>query len=147
MYIAISAQKTGATYQNSVSDYVAYLEKENEENQEGSINQNPQKAYFFNQDQDRVEAHEVIEAIDQNTAKLRKRDPRFYSLIISPSQRELKHLQNDPEKLKKYTREAMKDYSSSFNSLKPESLLFTNISLLEWIVYSTFLHTKHTQTI
>jgi hypothetical protein len=119
MYIAISAQKTGATYQNSVSDYVAYLEKENEENEVGSTNQNPQQSYFFTQDQDRVEAQEVIEAIDQNTAKLRKRDPRFYSLIISPSQRELKYLQNDPEKLKNYTREVMTAYAASFHRNEP----------------------------
>ncbi len=119
MYIAISPQKTGATYQNSVSDYVAYLEKENQENEAGSTNQNPQQAYFFNQEQDRVEVQDVIKAIDQNTAKLRKRDPRFYSLVISPSQRELKHLQNDPEKLKEYTREVMKEYAASFHRNDP----------------------------
>lgn len=127
MYIAISPQKTGATYQNSVSDYVAYLEKENEENQAGNINQHPQQAYFFNQEHDRVEAQAVIKAIDQNTAKLRKRDPRFYSLVISPSQRELKHLQNDPEKLKNYTRQVMKAYAASFHrneSFTADQLLY-----------------------
>jgi hypothetical protein len=118
MYIAISPQKTGPTYQNSVSDYVAYLEKENEENEAGDTLE-AKKEFFFNQHREDIDPAEVIKAIDGNTAKLRKQDSRFYSLIVSPSQRELTHLQNDPEKLKSYTRQVMKTYAESFHRNQP----------------------------
>ena len=108
MYIAITPQKLDSGYSSSVSDYVAYLEKENEtlepENQE----------FFFNQTEDRVAPETVISEIDGNTAKLKKTEPKFYSLIVSPSQRELKAIQNQPDALKNYTRELMKDYAASF---------------------------------
>ncbi|WP_299529731.1 MobB family relaxase [Ulvibacterium sp.] len=108
MYIAITRQKTGNTYANSVADYVAYLEKENREM--ASVMQE----HFFDQNTDRVLAETVIKEIDGNTAKLKKKDPKFYSIIINPSQRELKHIKNDPEKLRKYTRELMKEYAKCF---------------------------------
>ena len=108
MYIAITPQKLDSGYSSSVSDYVAYLEKENEtlepENQE----------FFFNQTEDRVSPETVISEIDGNTAKLKKTEPKFYSLIVGPSQRELKAIQNQPDALKNYTRELMKDYAASF---------------------------------
>ncbi|MEM9078680.1 MAG: MobB family relaxase [Bacteroidota bacterium] len=108
MYIAITPQKLDSGYSSSVSDYVAYLEKENEslapENQE----------YFFSQTEDRVSNETVIKEIDGNTAKLKKTEPKFYSLIVSPSHRELKAIQNHPDALKNYTRELMKDYAASF---------------------------------
>ncbi|MEM1259609.1 MAG: MobB family relaxase [Bacteroidota bacterium] len=108
MYIAITPQKLESGYSSSVSDYVAYLEKENEslepENQE----------FFFNQTEDRVLPETVISEIDGNTAKLKKTEPKFYSLIVSPSRRELKAIQNHPDALKNYTRELMKDYAASF---------------------------------
>lgn len=108
MYIAITPQKLDSGYSSSVSDYVAYLEKENEslepENQE----------YFFNQTEDSVSPETVISEIDGNIAKLKKTEPKFYSLIVSPSRRELKAIQNQPNALKNYTRELMKDYAASF---------------------------------
>ena len=108
MYIAITPQKLNSGYSSSVSDYVTYLEKENEtlepENQE----------YFFNQIEEKVSPETVIREIDGNTAKLKKTEPKFYSLIVSPSQRELKAIQNHPDALKNYTRELMKDYAASF---------------------------------
>lgn len=108
MYIAITAQKLGQSYSNSVSDYVAYLEKENEgleaENQE----------QFFNQNEDNISPEKVVSGIDSNTAKLKKTEPKFYSIVVSPSQRELKKIAQNPEALKAYTRELMKAYASSF---------------------------------
>ncbi len=113
MYIAISPQKIGQTYSNSAADYVAYLEKENEgleqENQE----------HFFNQTEDRITPDKVISEIDANTAKLKKTEPKFYSIVVSPSQRELKKIGDNPEALKTYTRELMKDYAKSFYREKP----------------------------
>ena len=71
--------------------------------------------YFFNQYENNVEIEQVIQDIDGNTAKLRKVDPKFYSIVVSPDQRELKHIGNDPEKLREYIRELMKAYADSFN--------------------------------
>jgi len=113
MYIAITPQKLGQNYSNSVADYVGYLEKENEglelENQE----------HFFNQTEDKITPEKVVSEIDSNTAKLKKTEPKFYSLVVSPSQRELKKINESPEALKAYTRELMKAYAKSFNRDKP----------------------------
>ncbi|MRI00251.1 mobilization protein [Kriegella sp. EG-1] len=113
MYIAITPQKLGQSYSNSAADYVAYLEKENEgleqENQE----------HFFNQTEDRISLDKVISEIDANTAKLKKTEPKFYSIVVSPSQRELQKIANNPEALKTYTRELMKEYAKSFYREKP----------------------------
>ncbi|SRX76396.1 hypothetical protein AEQU3_03396 [Aequorivita antarctica] len=57
----------------------------------------------------------MVEEIDGNTAKLKKIEPKFYSITVSPSKYELKNLQNSSEDLRKYTREIMKDYVASFN--------------------------------
>ncbi len=109
MYIAISPQKMGSTYTSSVGAYVEYLEKED-------IGKHPDlKENFFDQYNDRIAPEKVISEIDGNTAKLRKRDPKFYSMVVSPSQRELKAMNNDPAHLRKYVRELMKDYADSFN--------------------------------
>ena len=116
MYIAITPQKIGASYSNSVSDYVAYLEKENEglelENQE----------HFFNQTEDSISPNKVVSEIDSNTAKLKKKEPKFYSIVVSPSQRELKKIASNSEALKAYTRELMKAYAKSFYRDKPVTI-------------------------
>lgn len=109
MYITISPQKLGGQYSKSVSDFVDYLEKENTDRLP------EQRELFFNQSRDHFSRKEVIKDIDSNTAKLKTTEPRYYSLTINPSQRELQHIAEDPEKLKAYTREIMKDYAASFN--------------------------------
>lgn len=111
MYITITAQKIGKgfeTYNSSVQDYVAYLEKENQEKEPESYE------HFFDQKEDRIAPEIVIAEIDGNTAKLKKREPKFYSMVVSPSQRELKQISSNPEALRQYTREIMKDYAASF---------------------------------
>lgn len=109
MYIAISSQKMGGTYTSSVGAYVDYLEKED-------VGKLPDlKENFFDQNNDKIPPEKVISEIDGNTAKLRKRDPKFYSIVVSPSQRELKAINNDPHHLRKYVRELMKDYADSFH--------------------------------
>ena len=108
MYIAISKQHQGENFSGSVRDFVNYLEKENQE-------QNlEQQEYFFDQNNDRINAEEVITEIDRNITKLNKKDPKFYSMVVSPSQSELRAINNDPEKLRQYVREMMKDYAASF---------------------------------
>jgi len=110
MYITITPQKLGASYSQSVADFVDYLEKENqlpglEKDQE----------LFFNQREDDISPEVVVKEIDANTTKLKKIEPKFYSITVNPSQYELKKLQNSSEALKQYTRELMKDYASCFN--------------------------------
>lgn len=109
MYITISPQKLGDSYSTSVADFVDYLEKENKE-----FHQDHQEL-FFSQDREHIPLKEVIHEIDHNTAKLKSTEPRYYSLTVNPSQRELQHIANDPEKLKAYVRTLMKDYASCFN--------------------------------
>ncbi|PCE63004.1 MobB family relaxase [Sediminicola luteus] len=109
MHINISAQKLESTYTGSVRDYVTYLEKE-----EKTIGPEARKG-FFNLDTDGIPSERVIAEIDGNTAKLKKKDPRFYSIVVSPSQRELKHIRNDKQLLKQYTRKLMEAYAHNFN--------------------------------
>ncbi|WP_067036208.1 MobB family relaxase [Allomuricauda sp. CP2A] len=108
MYIAITRQHLRDNYHGSASDFINYLEKENE----GKALE--EQELFFNQTENDIDAQRVIAEIDANTSKLSKRDPKFYSIMVSPSQAELKHIGNDPEKLKEYTREIMKTYAASF---------------------------------
>ena len=85
-----------------------YLEKENE-------GKRPElQEHFFDQYNDKIPPEKVVKEIDGNTAKLKKREPKFYSLTINPSQRELRAINNDPALLRRYVREIMKDYAASF---------------------------------
>lgn len=109
MYITITPQKIGGKYSQSAADFVRYLEKENQ-----GITAETEE-FFFNQFEDKISGKEVVREIDGNTAKLKKIEPKFYSITVNPSKYELKILQNNREDLKKYTRELMKDYVTSFN--------------------------------
>lgn len=109
MYITITAQKLEGNYAQSASDFVDYLEKENE----GKTVE--EQEHFFNQYGEEISAEEVVREIDGNTAKLKKTEPKFYSITLNPSARELKAIQDSPETLKRYTREAMKEYAKAFN--------------------------------
>ncbi len=52
---------------------------------------------YFNRTRSDITAQEVVERIDGNQKGLRREDAKFYSLIISPSVEELRHIGNDPE--------------------------------------------------
>jgi|GEM_PF-2642131 len=69
---------------------------------------------YFNGSGDNITAAQVTAAIDGNCKGLRKEDAKFYSLVISPSADELKHIGNDAEKLKAYTRHVMENYARNF---------------------------------
>jgi len=109
MYISITPQKLAANYSQSAADFVAYLEKENQGLEE------PELEHFFYQYGDEIPASEVVLEIDANTDKLKKTEPKFYSITVSPSKYELSRLQNTSEDLKHYTRELMRDYVACFN--------------------------------
>ena len=91
MYVTITAQQTGENFAQSSADFVNYLEKENEGK---SIEE---QEYFFNQFGDQISTEEVIREIDGNKAKLKKHEPKFYSITVNPSPKELKHLQKNSE--------------------------------------------------
>ncbi|MFD2825780.1 MobB family relaxase [Leeuwenhoekiella polynyae] len=109
MYITITPQKLGTHFNQSSQDFVNYLEKENEERTLENFE------YFFNQTENDIKPDRVVAEIDSNTAKLKRNEPRFYSITVNPSERELQHLKNHPEALKQYTRELMQDYVKAFN--------------------------------
>ncbi|WP_430905749.1 MobB family relaxase [Maribacter sp. 2-571] len=109
MYITVTAQKLGGDYSQSSAGFVEYLEKENQGLEQEDME------HFFNQYGDEINASEVVREIDGNTSKLKKKEPKFYSITVSPSKYELRKLQNSREELKRYTRAIMKDYASSFN--------------------------------
>ncbi len=109
MYITITPQKLGGNYSQSSGDFVGYLEKENQGLEQEEME------HFFNQYGDKISPEEVVKDIDGNGAKLKKTEPKFYSITVSPSKYELNRLQNSTEDLKRYTRELMKDYVASFN--------------------------------
>lgn len=109
MYITITAQKVEGNYAQSASAFVDYFEKENEGKSITELE------HFFNQYGEEITAVEVVQEIDGNTAKLKKTEPKFYSITLNPSLRELKAIQDSPEALKQFTREAMKEYAKAFN--------------------------------
>ncbi|MBZ9650899.1 MobB family relaxase [Psychroflexus montanilacus] len=116
MYLSITPQTLGANYSQSSADFVAYLEKENLDLTDTTLpNGDSNLEYFFSQHEDKVSANEVIKAIDTNTAKLKKTEPKFYSITVSPSKYELRKLEHTSEDLKRYTRELMKEYAASFH--------------------------------
>lgn len=116
MYITITAQKLGKTYAQSAAEFVEYLEKENQGLEQDDLPAGQAgMEHFFNQYSDEISAENVIKEIDANTAKLKKVEPKFYSITVNPSKYELRKLQNSSEDLKRYTRAIMQDYASSFN--------------------------------
>ncbi|MFS4494702.1 MobB family relaxase [Maribacter sp. 2308TA10-17] len=109
MYITITSQNLGQNFSQSAAGYVAYLEKENQGLEQGEME------HFFNQYGDEISAEEVVKEIDGNTAKLKKKEPKFYSITVNPSKYELRKLENSSDDLKRYTRALMQEYAKSFN--------------------------------
>ena len=117
MYITISPQKLGGAFSQSAGDFVNYLEKENQGKDLS------EKEFFFNQHEDGIKPFQVIKEIDGNTDKLKLKEPKYYSITINPSRYELQHIHSNPEKLKAFVREAMKEYASSFHrEINPVSI-------------------------
>ena len=71
---------------------------------------------LFFRTSDQVSRFKVIDHIDKNTRKLKKKEPKFYSITLNPSPQELKYMDANPEKLKAYTRKVMENYASHFHN-------------------------------
>lgn len=106
-HINITASSTGSNA-GSCGQLVEYLEKEN------NLKPEHKAELWFNQSRDDLRAYEVRQGIDSNTAKLKQSEAKFYLVNISPSQKELEHIGNDPQKLKDYARSVMAEYAANF---------------------------------
>lgn len=137
MYIKIQTSEKSNGNKGGSTALANYLEKEDLELEKESLEKGklpePRKG-FFNQHKDKILKDEVIETIDNNKKKLGKNDAKFYSIIISPSEKEQKHIIesitskdiNSIEDLKKeelnkyelqlkeYTIKAMDEYAKNF---------------------------------
>lgn len=140
MHITVTAQDFSKSTGQSVGKLVDYLEKENE-GLDVDLHE-----HFFDQKEDVIRPQTVIKDIDGNTKKLKKTEPKFYSLTINPSKKELEIIHNLAIKeveifrnnlpvetdnkesdsvlikeytnhfLKQYVRESMKEYAASFKN-------------------------------
>lgn len=88
---------------------VNYLCKENEGK---ALND---QEHFFSCAQDNVNRAQVINSIDSNVRKLGKTDSKFFMLTLNFSEKEIRHLNNDPRKFRAYSRAVMESYAKNFN--------------------------------
>ena len=113
MYINITDSLT-ASNKGSSRELVHYLEKENR------IKDKLEPEFWFNNTGSRIESYEVRHLIDSNIAKLCKADAKFFLVNISPSQKELKYLEESYGKkemnkqLRKYAEKVMDEYARNF---------------------------------
>lgn len=115
-HINITASSSGSSA-GSCGQLVEYLEKEN------NLKPEHKAELWFNQGRDDLRAQEVRLGIDSNTAKLKQHEAKFYLVNISPSQKELQHIGNDPQKLKEYARGVMAEYAANFQKgLSPDDV-------------------------
>ncbi len=80
-----------------------------------------ERALYFNQSRTNVPAGEVAASIDGHAKGVRATAAKFYSLVISPSEAELRHLENGSgsggsgsERLQHYTPRVMENYAEGF---------------------------------
>ena len=96
-----------------------------------------QDTRFFNQERTDVSAEEVQKVVDGNSKGLRKQQEKFYSLVLSPSEEELKHLRNDPGKLRQYTHQVMENYARNFTFQRDGSSRAKQSSAPKLVWYAT----------
>lgn len=106
-HINITTSSTGSNA-GSCGQLVEYLEKEN------NLKAEHKAELWFNQGRDDLRPYEVRQDIDANTGKLKQHEAKFYLVNISPSQKELAHLGNDPQRIKEYARGVMAEYAANF---------------------------------
>lgn len=109
----INPKKDGKNlYQNNGTCFplVQYLSKEDEK-------LGDDREYFFNHDNDIVMASEVLSTIDSYRKGLEKKDTKFYSLVIAPTDAELSCMKDPRKELRDYTRMMMEIYAANFNGI------------------------------
>ena len=112
------APRSKGTYNNAGSSrqLASYLEHEDLERMEKGI----YTEGFFNLTEDNICKSAVIEDIDSNIGQLLKTDAKFYAIHVSPSERELRAMDNteqeQTEAMKRYIREVfIPEYAQNFN--------------------------------
>lgn len=117
MYINITTTETGNN-KGSSGGLVHYLEKENRQKLE--LEKPLQTERWFNAQRNDIRPHEVRRKIDGNISKLSRNDSKFFLINISPSKKEIAHLQalfgrdGAKEKLKEYAGKVMDKYARNF---------------------------------
>lgn len=137
--MVIKIQTSEKSNGNKASCYAlaSYLEKEDIEAEQNAFENGelsmPRKG-FFNHEQNGLYKDDVVNAIDKNKKGLGKSDAKFYSISISPSQKEQQHvlkqitgkdiesindlstkdLNTYENYLKDYSRNIMNEYASHF---------------------------------
>ena len=106
-HVNITTSATGSNA-GSCGQLVEYLEKEN------NLKAENRAELWFNQQRDDLRPQQVRQDIDSNTAKLKQHEAKFYLVNISPSQKELQHIGDDPQRLKDYARSVMAEYAANF---------------------------------
>jgi len=113
MFINISDSKEAAN-KGSSSGLVHYLEKENR------LDKKNEPEYWFNGREVKIDSYFVMEAIDNNIAKLGKADAKFFLINISPSQKEIAFLREQygddgvKDQLKGFAVRVMDAYAQNF---------------------------------
>lgn len=122
MYINITDSETGNN-KGSSGQLINYLEKENHITSE----ENKEKELWFNNLKNDIVPQEVRVKIDNNIAKLGRKDAKFFLINISPSEKEITDLkekfgeQGAEEQLKKYALRVMDAYARNFQRTGIES--------------------------
>lgn len=104
MNVKISGgSKGGQANRGSCAGMVSYLQHEDLE----LLQSGKKTELFFDQQRGDIRGQEVIQMIDANRGQLGKEDAKFYSVIFSPSVKELQHLSQggpagQPDRLKAY---------------------------------------------
>ncbi|RBQ02695.1 DUF5712 family protein [Pedobacter miscanthi] len=113
MFINIT-DSAAANNKGSSGKLVNYLEKENR------LFNKDEPENWFNHMAVNIEPYEVRQAIDNNIAKLCKTDAKFFLVNISPSQKELKYLNNEfgedglKDQIKIFAEKVMDAYAKNF---------------------------------
>lgn len=126
MNVKIQGGGTGE-YANTGSSFgvMQYLNHENEQRKA----ENKQIEPFFDSKGENVGFYSMIDELDQNKAKLGRKDAKFFALTISPSEKEQKAMggteQEKSQNMKVYTRQFMDEYAQNFNKgLRGDDLLY-----------------------
>lgn len=130
----------GGTYANTGSCIAVtnYLEHEELER----VQRGQEQEHFFTHDKERVSAREATYKIDNNKAKLGRKDSKFFVVTVSPSEKEIKSMGRTPQErsanFKKYINEGvMERYADNFGKdLKGKDLMY----------YGKIHHTRGTKT-
>ena len=83
-------------------------------------------------------AAEVVELLDGNVKGLGKDDPKFHSLVLSPSAEELALVGNNAQALERYTQNVMDLYAKNFNLKNGRELGESNL------VWAATIHRERT---